>query len=1669
MISLYVEYSDGDMMKKNGFTLIELLAVIVIIAIIGGVGVVSYQNFFGTSEEKYYSVLESDILLAGNDYYLDHRDQLPVENYFSAVSLNELIESKYLEPVKDSSGNICTKGTVYAYKENSKYNYEVCLECGGYKSNGTYCNGAVSKKITVVAQTKDSKVNYNAQASYNNATYTNNENVIVTFSMQGFNVSRYEAESTKANIKRSCNVRSNNSCSVEIDESSTYKVVAYDENNEEIATTHINVKIARNGPQYIITGENKYVIDKNACSKNQTKKRITFTLVKDNVNEEYKTIKYRITNNGTKVTSGYRSINNLIITEDFESGNYTLEVVIANFADEETVKKHTFDVSYYIDAIYDDDNTKFTHEVVKDFPFDYFSALPKRKKAYGVNNLDIRWLENNEGGITDKEERWAADNKRITGSSIVTKNCTHTIVGMMKIPVQVETFTNYCNDLVYTAQNQTLTKNAPANVSFLDTTKKVAGDHTVKAHIDKSKYIWKDETFADKPFICNIKKATPLVTISATNGIIATTKTRSFTATVRTATTESTVGTLVMSSNNTSIATVSPASKTITATTTGASSGDITVTGKSKGASSISVVFKPNDTANYNNSAPVVYTANVRTKVEVPVCRSNLIYTGGNQDLVQSGTGYTLSNNVRKIVGKQDVRANISDVNTYAWPDNSQSEKTIKDCSIAKYTPSINLSATSGSVNALSNNTFTASPVTISACQGTLTSASENTDTVTITDGASYSNVANGTAKTIKYYGVSYTTGTNIKVNYKPSDTANCNNADEKKFSAKVNRITQTITLAEITKTYNGATQAASGATTSGNGRISYEYYTNSSCTTKTGTSAGAGGAASSGGAPKTAGTWYVKVIAAQTGQYNEATKCVKYTINKKDLTIIASKQTVTYGTDITKNVNQVTSSGLVNGHSVSSITLTPSTKYVTTTGTITPSAAVIKVGSEDVTSNYSISYTKGTLVINKKALTITASNQTVTYGTAITQGVSKISASGLVYSDSVSEITLTQSTKYVTSGGTITPSGGKVKAGSTDVTGNYSITYKNGTLKIDKKALTITASNQTVTYGTAITQGVGKMSASGLVYSDSVSSISLTQNATNVPGGTITPSKAKVVAGSTDVTGNYSITYKNGNVTINTKAITPSANCQNKTYDGGKTASCSISFSGVLSGDSVSGSGDCTFSNASAGSNKTVTCSVSKSGTSSGNYHLSKTSATDTATINRAKTATTGSCNSLTFNGSNQTLASGGSYVSYSNNSGKNAGSYTVTVTADSNHLYSDGKETKTLSCSIGPKTLTVTADNKSKYYTENNPSLTYSYTGNVSGSTPTFSGSLTTSAGKNSSIGTYSITRGSLSLTNGNYSMSFNNGTLTIKDPCTSTWTSCGNYGTCSSTYTFESAGTKYRSCTDYSNYVSGYVCRSSYSDSATCYGTKDACASTTTSCGDYGTCSSTYTFESAGTKKRTCQNYSREVPSHKCGSSYSDSATCYGTIDACASTTTSCGNYGNCDVTYKQETGSQSRTCQKYSSAVPSHKCGSSYSETSSCNGSTDACIYKQDYPSCGDYGTCSVKYTDETGTKTRSCQHHYAAPIVINNSWVECGWGSSYTDSAACTGSDTRPSTTCNWVVAGQSQGGSCSDSDKPNYYTCTESNHGGGSYCCKSNGNCQWHNSWVNYTCKEECS
>ena len=78
-------------------------------------------------------------------------------------------------------------------------------------------------------------------------------------------------------------------------------------------------------------------------------------------------------------------------------------------------------------------------------------------------------------------------------------------------------------------------------------------------------------------------------------------------------------------------------------------------------------------------------------------------------------------------------------------------------------------------------------------------------------------------------------------------------------------------------------------------------------------------------------------------------------------------------------------------------------------------------------------------------------------------------------------------------------------------------------------------AKNQTITYGNPISTGLGQVSVTGLVGGQSLSAITLTAPTSGVTtNGSVIPSEAVVMGGSTDVTSNYSITYEEGNLTIN-------------------------------------------------------------------------------------------------------------------------------------------------------------------------------------------------------------------------------------------------------------------------------------------------------------------------------------------------------------------------------------------------------------------------------------------------------------------------------------------------------------------------------------------------------
>ena len=293
--------------------------------------------------------------------------------------------------------------------------------------------------------------------------------------------------------------------------------------------------------------------------------------------------------------------------------------------------------------------------------------------------------------------------------------------------------------------------------------------------------------------------------------------------------------------------------------------------------------------------------------------------------------------------------------------------------------------------------------------------------------------------------------------------------------------------------------------------------------------------------------------------------KSISWKIDPKKITITASNQTVTYGTAIAQGVSKVSVATLVSGHNLSAITLTQSTTNAPG-GTISASGAKIVSGSTDVTSNYSITYKTGILTINAKALSIPVSPNAKTYnGNPQESGITCPAGS--------------------TAGGTqsATNQGTYTQTCTLNSTSNYvwsdkTTTAKSISWKIDPKKITITASNQTVTYGTAIAQGVSKVSVATLVSGHNLSAITLTQSTTNAPGGTISASGAKILSGSTDVTGNYAITYKTGTLTINAKTLTIPSSPNEKTYNGNPQGSGITCPAGSTAGGTQSATNQGTY-----------------------------------------------------------------------------------------------------------------------------------------------------------------------------------------------------------------------------------------------------------------------------------------------------------------------------------------------------------------------------------------------------------------------------------------------------------------------------------------------------------
>ena len=519
------------------------------------------------------------------------------------------------------------------------------------------------------------------------------------------------------------------------------------------------------------------------------------------------------------------------------------------------------------------------------------------------------------------------------------------------------------------------------------------------------------------------------------------------------------------------------------------------------------------------------------------------------------------------------------------------------------------------------------------------------------------------------------------------------------------------------------------------------------------------------------AGTYYIWRKWTADGNHSNTNSGTKIdatvTIYKKPVTVTADSVTQTYNGKVLSK-GTFTNTALVSGHVITCSVA----GSITDVGSVynVPIGAKIYTNSyktTEVTSNYDISYVKGSLSVTARPVTYKADNQSKTYDG------SELSASNTA-TETAGDGLVSGHTATFTCTGSITDKGSTtktlssvtIKSGSTDVTSNYSITKNNGLLTISARGTTVIAGSKSKTYdGTALSYY--NATASHLASGHTLSSYTCSGSITNFGSVNNVPSAAKITNSSgTDVTSNYTIYYENGILTINKRSTTVTAGSTSKTYDGTALSYYNALASNLASGHTLD-SYTCTGSVTNATSVYNVPSNaVIKSGSTDVTDNYSITYNNGTLTITQR---------SVTFTATSQNKIYDGAALSVANTAYATAGdglvsghtaTFTCSATAVTNVSDSSTKSItgvtikngsgtdvtnnysitkKAGSLSITARPVTFKADYESKVYTgsalsaSNTASLTSDGLSLVSGHEATF-----TCSGSKISVGktTKSIT---------------------------------------------------------------------------------------------------------------------------------------------------------------------------------------------------------------------------------------------------------------------------------------------------------------------------------------
>jgi hypothetical protein len=474
---------------------------------------------------------------------------------------------------------------------------------------------------------------------------------------------------------------------------------------------------------------------------------------------------------------------------------------------------------------------------------------------------------------------------------------------------------------------------------------------------------------------------------------------------------------------------------------------------------------------------------------------------------------------------------------------------------------------------------------------------------------------------------------------------------------------------------------------------------------------------------PTTVGTGTHSLTAIYNGDANFSGSLgtQNVTVNKKTASVAADAKSKTYGDDNPALTATVT--GEVAGGDVISYTLSTTAVKLSNAGGY---PITVTLGANP---NYTVTPTDSTLTVNAKDASVVADAKSKTYGddnpplTAVVTG--EVSGGAVIsYTLDTSATKLSDAGSYPIT----------VTLGANP---NYTVTPTGSTLTVEAKDATVVADPQTKTYGddnppfTAV--------VTGEVVGGAVISYTLDTSATKFSDVGSYPITVTLGANP-----NYTVTPTGSTLTVDAKDASVVADPQTKTYGDDNPALTAVVTGEVVGGDVISYTLATTATKFSNVGSYPITVALG----ANPNYTVTPTGST--LTVDAKDASVVADPQTKTYGDDNPPLTAvvtgevvGGDVISYTLATTalklSDVGDYPINVNLGVNPNYFITVTHNTLT--VNAKDATVVADPQTKTYGDDNPPLTATLTGEVSGGA-VISYTLDTSATKFSDVGSYPIT---------------------------------------------------------------------------------------------------------------------------------------------------------------------------------------------------------------------------------------------------------------------------------------------------------------------------------------